>query len=178
MQIEEPLVGMNFCLRSVNMQDGPDILSLRINPEISRYLNPTTDDQHYNWLTEQLVRKGDYYFAIENRTSKKVNGYIGLYGIREKSAEWGRWIVVNNPAATFESILLVLDFGFSLGLKEIYCRTNMLNSKVVALHKSRPYSKSARLTEVDGPVFIRHTVDTIHWPKFRQSLTGMIKPRK
>ena len=167
--------GANYSLRSVHLGDEFDILEMRLDTEISRFLNPTTESFHRVWIREQIDKENDYYFAIQSLSDDHVAGYIGLYDIHDSMGEWGRWVVPNNPAAAIESLRLILDFGFSLGLREIYCRTDSSNLRVLRLHNSLPYSKSSIEEMPNDQKFTRHTLLACDWHNFRNHLDKFMK---
>jgi RimJ/RimL family protein N-acetyltransferase len=176
-QLNLPFCGLNFSLRSVTLKDEHKILELRSDPNISRFLNPTTPQGHREWLIDQVNKPKDFYFAVQNNKSEEVDGYIGIYNYEEKNAEWGRWIISNNPSAVFESYWLILKYGFSTGLVEIYCRTDVRNSTAMKLHNNLPYTtKQEEIMEPNREV-IRHTLHKNDWPKFENEISKFIKVR-
>ena len=177
MQIDSSFGGLNFALRSVTMQDEYPILKLRIDTEISKYLNKTSAESHKIWLSNQISRPLDYYFAVENLETGETSGYVGLYNFSDSSAEWGRWIVSGNPMAAYESYWLILKFGFSLGLKEIFCLTDQRNQKVLNIHTNLPYSKTIQERSQDGRLFVRHTLISDDWVNFETAIKKFVKER-
>ena len=175
--LNQPFRGFNFSLRSVTLEDELKILDLRSDPEVSRYLNPTTPHGHREWLIKQARTPRDFYFAVQNNATDEVEGYIGIYNYQDKSAEWGRWIISNNPLAAFESYWLILKYGFSSGLVEIYCRTDARNSKVIRLHNNLPYTTTQQEIMEPHREVVRHTLHVADWPKFENKISKFIKTR-
>jgi RimJ/RimL family protein N-acetyltransferase len=130
-----------FGLRPVAVADAEFILSLRLDPELSRFINetsPSVADQE-NWLRDYLQRVGDYYFIIEELASRASVGTIAVYSLdaAKRRAEWGRWIIQPPHLAAVESALLIYQVAFDdLQLDEVYCRTLTENRSVVSFHSS------------------------------------------
>ena len=61
--------GQAFRLRPVTADDGAAIVELRNQPDLSRFINPTSADpaDQRAWLDEYHDRAGDYYFIVEGR---------------------------------------------------------------------------------------------------------------
>lgn len=164
--------GFGYRLRPVERRDASDILQLRTDPELGRFLNPTTGgvkDQE-RWIDAQRARTGDHYFAIET-VRDRWEGVVGLYGIQNDCGEWGRWIIRRGSLAAVASVLLVLRFGFDdLGLRRIYCRTLVDNSMGVSFHDSCTYTNRSKYIDPSGRIFIQHSLDRSSWPSFRDAL--------
>ena len=162
MKLDSPFLGVNFQLRSVNESDTQEILRLRLDSSLNAYLNLTTPQGHSEWLKEQIQKENDYYFAIEEIGSSKLQGFIGIYDIQAGSGEWGRWILEPNSVAAIESYWLILKFGFELRLDTIYCRTDVRNVKVIAIHDRLPFTKT-NLAEDDfsGLTYKVHYLDQL-----------------
>jgi RimJ/RimL family protein N-acetyltransferase len=130
-----------FALRPVAVADAEFILSLRLDPELSRFLDetsPSVTDQE-NWLRDYLRRADDYYFIIEETSSHLPVGTIAIYSLdlEHRRAEWGRWIIRPPHAAAVESALLIYTVAFeNLQLEEVYCRSQTANRQVVSFHSS------------------------------------------
>jgi RimJ/RimL family protein N-acetyltransferase len=175
MIINNTFQGYRYQLRSVSRNDENEILELRLDPDLNKFLNQTSVDGHRRWLENQISKKGDYYFAIESISTQKSEGFIGIYDITDERAEWGRWILKKNSPAAIESYWLILRFGFEIGCKEIFCRTDMRNGKVLAIHDRLPYSE-VLLTEVESivPTYKIHKLFLEDWPKFEQVIQRYI----
>lgn len=164
--------GFGYRLRPVERRDASDILRLRTDPELGRFLNPTTgavEDQE-RWIEVQRERTGDHYFAIETLRNR-WEGVVGLYGIQNESGEWGRWIIRRGSLAAVASLLLILRFGFdNLGLRQIYCRTLAENAMGVSFQDSCAYTHRSEYIDPAGRVFVQHSLDLPSWPVFRDAL--------
>jgi len=164
--------GFGHRLRPVERRDAADIFKLRTDPELGRFLNPTTggvEDQE-RWIEAQRARAGDYYFVIET-LGGRWEGVVSLYGIDDTSGEWGRWILRRGSLAAPASVLLLLRFGFDeLGLERIYCRTFAENVVVVSFHDSCAYTNRCGYIDERGRVFVEHSLLLMGWPAFRDAL--------
>jgi RimJ/RimL family protein N-acetyltransferase len=123
------------------VEDAEFILSLRLDPELSRFINETSPsvENQRTWIHEYLRRAGDYYFIIEQASSHIPVGTIAVYSLHEENrrAEWGRWIIRPPHPAAVESALLIYEVAFeNLQLEEVYCRTLTDNRPVVSFHNS------------------------------------------
>lgn len=116
----------NIYLRLVEESDVDFILHLRLNQNLSKYLNviPNNRDSQVEWISnyKALEANGlDYYFVIVDKALGDI-GLVRLYDIDyfNKSFTWGSWIICdkNRPNyAALESAILSLEFAFvELGL--------------------------------------------------------------
>jgi RimJ/RimL family protein N-acetyltransferase len=176
--LDSPFIGINYQFRSVNSNDSAKILNLRLDSKLNAFIHETTLIGHQEWLDEQLQKAGDYYFAIESLDDFTTHGFIGIYEIRSKTGEWGRWILCPESPAAIESYWMILKFSFDLGLNLVYCRTDIRNKKVIAIHDKLPYSSSEVVNEESsGLVFKVHSLDVIDWPNFEPNLEKYIRRR-
>ena len=135
------IIGKSIKLRPVVLEDNDLIVALRNHEETTNFIPQLDPKASLEWISVQRNRVGDYYFAICDLKTGETVGFIGLYDVNSDSAEWGRWLVKNNPLAAVESVYLIHRFGYELGLDRIFCRTRVINTKVVSLHSRLPYSK-------------------------------------
>lgn len=165
--------GNNFKyrLRNVTVKDSDYIYKLRTDPHNAKYINDTKRDVHDSWMKKYLSGSQDYYFAIVGENNGKATGFVSLYNIENHEAEWGRWVVDKNPIAAIESLILIHDFGFKLGLRGIYSKTKSENLKVVGLHRNLPYSSITEIDEDDSN-FVMSTVLSEDFPDF---VSGIMK---
>ena len=178
MILDHPFRGLNYQFRSVKSDDSAKILSLRLDSKLNVFIHKTTLLGHEKWLNEQLQKEGDYYFAIESLNDSAIHGFIGIYEIRDGIGEWGRWILSPKSPAAIESYWMILKFSFDLGLNLVYCRTDIRNVKVIAIHDYLPYSRSEVVTdETSGLMFKIHFLDLVDWPNFELSLKKYIRWR-
>lgn len=121
MVYDKVIEGKYVNLRSVNIEDAEFTLSLRQDPELTKYL-PKLDitiEQQINWIKKQREKEGDYYFVILNKENLPL-GVIGLYDIQGSQGEAGRIAIKNgNSFQSLEAQLLSLDFAYDeLNLKK------------------------------------------------------------
>lgn len=117
MLLTDRLVGMRIVLRSVVEDDAEFILTLRLNPELNKFIHATdaSAEKQRQWIRRQQKRANDYYMIIEDLRGRGL-GTIGVYNIDplQRQFEWGRWLIV--PGTPFhvaaESALLAYYFGF------------------------------------------------------------------
>jgi len=126
------LITRRLLLRSLVLQDAPEIARLAGDPEISgntlEVPYPYDQKAAHEWIAEvsaALSAGTEMIFAITGRNTGELYGVIGLMDItREHSrAKLGYWIgrpYWNQGYAT-EAVCAVLDYGFRvLGLNRIY----------------------------------------------------------
>lgn len=167
------VTGSCYALRPVNNSDASRIVELRTDSQRSLYLNRISPDiqGQLQWLSEYYKRSGDYYFAVERLSDKKVEGFISLYDIEDKTAigEFGRWIIDEKSNSALESVYLLYKFSFEiLNLKTVFCRTLIDNVKVVSLHNSYGAREAGVLEgefRIDGVprTAIKHEVLAADW---------------
>lgn len=175
MAIEAGPEGFGHRLRPVEPRDASEILALRSDPGLGRFLNPTAGgvDGQERWIEAQRSRVGDHYFAIET-LGGRWEGVVGLYGSDGVSGEWGRWILRRGSLAASASVLLVLRFGFdSLGLGRIYCRTLAQNTMGISFQDSCPYTSRSEHIDDEGRPIVEHSLVVADWPAFLDSLAPM-----
>jgi RimJ/RimL family protein N-acetyltransferase len=150
--------GHAFRLRPVEIDDAAFILELRLDPRRNRYLHrgATSLREQQIWIELYFERAGDYYFVIENRSTRSPEGTVGIYSLDQaaRSAEWGRWIVRSGSLAALESACMVYTAAFDLlDLESVTCRTILENASAVAFHDSFGVSRTGilpRYFECDG----------------------------
>jgi RimJ/RimL family protein N-acetyltransferase len=164
--------GFGHRLRPVQRQDAANILELRTDPELGRFLNPTpggVEDQE-RWIEAQRARAGDYYFVIET-LGGRWEGVVSLYGIEDTSGEWGRWILRRGSLAAPASVLLVFRFGFDeLGLQRIYGRTLPQNVLSISFQNACAFTNRSEYIDAVGRVFVEQSLVRSDWPAFRDAL--------
>lgn len=133
--------GIAYRLRPIQLDDAKFIVELRSNPLLNKYLHPISGkiEDQIEWLKKYFTREGDYYFVIESKKNNVSHGLISIYDVDELlvSGEWGRWIIKPKSFASIESAYLIYKCCFEiLSLKQVFCRTIALNSKVVSFHDS------------------------------------------
>jgi RimJ/RimL family protein N-acetyltransferase len=134
------LRGHAYEIRPVEIEDAEFMLQLRLDPELSRLIHPTSprlEDQR-QYLNSYFDRLGDYYFILVRTSSGRREGTVAVYDVdmTHGQAEWGRWVMAHDSMGAPESALLIYRAAFSvLGLNRTYCRTAVANHHVVAFHQ-------------------------------------------
>ena len=107
------LEGKYVNLRSVEEQDAEFTLSLRQDPNLTKYLPKLniTLEQQLAWIRKQRQQEGDYFFVVENKKGVKI-GVIGVYNVDGDCAETGRIAMIGNAFESIEAQLLSFDFAF------------------------------------------------------------------
>jgi len=143
---EISIEGYIYRLRPIGLEDAGFVVELRTDVSLGKYLHSTStkiSDQE-NYIRNYYERIGDYYFVVERIETRQREGLIAIYDIddKEKTAEWGRWIIKKGSMAAVESALLIYRIAFEmLGLDTVYCRTVMANKSTVSFHDSTGVSR-------------------------------------
>ena len=101
---EKKLCGKFVFLRSADIDDAEFTLSLRKNPELTRYM-PTlnlTVVQQRAWIESQRSKENDYFFVVRNLLNQPV-GTVSLYNMQGKIAESGRLVLIGNALENAEN---------------------------------------------------------------------------
>lgn len=173
MRHELSLRGAAFGLRPVRDADAAFIVGLRSDPELGRYLNPTSPsvDDQLAWLARYYERPGDYYFVVERLATGAAEGLIGIYDVTAGEAEWGRWLLCPGSLAAVESAALIYRCAFEqLGLQAVHCRTLAANERVVSFHDSCGIAERRLLpghVELRGERLdaVEHRLSRAAWPE-------------
>ncbi len=174
------LSGHYYELRPVRMDDAEFMVSLRTDPELSKFLNNTSsrveDQKHY--LERYLTEPDDYYFIIQSKSMKYAEGIVAIYEIDHNNhcAEWGRWIIRKGSMAAIESACLIYRIAFeSLKLGQLYCRTVSENRSVVSFHEScglRFNREIPDYVKINGVTYnsIEQSMTAKDWPQHQPKL--------
>lgn len=147
-------------LRSVEEKDAEFTLSLRQDPNLTKYLPKLSIsiEEQIDWIKRQREKEGDYYFVIEDKKGEN-KGVIGVYDIKENCAETGRIAVIGNAIESIEAQLLSFDFAFDY-LKLDYTVNYVIAENSHALRfsqlfgsiSSEPYLGSDGKMRIDGKI--------------------------
>lgn len=129
--------------RLVDTNDTEFILSLRTDPQKSRFISHVRNDldAQIRWINDYKEREKqgtEYYFIIEDTHAEKI-GTIRLYDFRGDSFCWGSWILKDDaPAyAAIESVLFVYEIGlYRLGFMQSHTDVRKDNHTVVTFLKN------------------------------------------
>jgi RimJ/RimL family protein N-acetyltransferase len=174
--------GWGIRLRPVQMEDADFIVWLR-NLEHARGRvgdSASNAAAQEEWLRAYFQRDGDYYFIIETLNGKALGAY-GIYDIRARSAESGRWVIRPDVPAAVPSAMLAFDVAFgTLGLEELRVKTVSTNQNVLSLNRKLGFQQT--YIEPAAQVIGGKPVDMVHyllkakeWPPYRTKLLPLAK---
>lgn len=131
--------GKSLVFRNVVVADAEFILSLRINPQKSRYLSKVSSalDEQLNWISGYERRDTEAYFIIEDFHGVPL-GTVRIYDARGESFCWGSWILLDGVAssAAIESALMVYVYALeSLGFRCAHFQVRKDNERVWKFHE-------------------------------------------
>jgi RimJ/RimL family protein N-acetyltransferase len=189
MRHDHYLEGEHFALRPVDDGDVEAIISLRSDPERTRFLPPVSgrpEDQRA-WLKAYYQRPGDYYFAVvrAREAGRALCGFISVYDVESRlgRAQWGRVILKRGSGAFPEATLLSYQFAFEvLGLKDIYIRTIADNIRPLNFHDQCGLRRQAVLAgafEINGRRCdaVEHVLSAADWPAVKIRLAEKARGR-
>lgn len=131
---------MNCDIRLIEEADAKFILSLRNNPKLNRFLNPTSSsiDDQINWIKNYKIKEKKqeelYFIIFENGIRK---GLYRLYKINSISFTIGSWLFdsCDNTNLPIMIDLIMADIGFfNLGKKILLFDVRKDNKKVIRYH--------------------------------------------
>ena len=166
-------------LRPVQLEDAPFIVRLRNSPHAMGRVGDSacgTTDQEV-WLEHYFDRDGDYYFIVERARTGEPVGTWGVYNIKGKEGEGGRWIILPDCPAAAASVWLGFHVIFDiLKLEAVMARIVETNKTVVAFHKriGDPYIGRFEGEQMIGgvPVAMIHFRATpADWPAISERLS-------
>jgi len=109
------LHGRSVRLREATVADGAFIVSLRCDPQLSKFIHPTSPSVavQEDWLVEYASRLDDYYFMCEDAGGKPW-GTIRIPSVHGSKFEIGSWVFFPDApvGASVEAWLLAYRFGF------------------------------------------------------------------
>jgi RimJ/RimL family protein N-acetyltransferase len=170
MELWTDVAGKHLRLRTANEDDAEFILSLRLDPELSRFINETDPsiEKQRAWIRQRREAPDDYHMIIQTHDRRRL-GTIAVYNIDavDNTFEWGRWII--HRAAPFytalESALLCYQLAFvDLRLATAIFGTNKQNTRVISFNLKL------------GAKVCRTTTDAV-WFRFTKEDFVRIKPR-
>jgi RimJ/RimL family protein N-acetyltransferase len=172
------LRGYAFSLRPIQLSDAPLLVSLRGDPNLTRYMSriPRTVEAQEDFLNGYFERPGDYYFVVEregNGTGERAEGLVAIYDVdpEQRRAEWGRWVIRPQSLAAIESAWLIYRVGFEcLALDEIYCHTLVDNASVLSFHDKAGLIRHQELEgfyeiERQARDVVQHVLTLDRWPE-------------
>ena len=127
--------GIKTILTEISEADAEDIVNLRNDPANNKFLfqKPISIEEQLNWIKRNMGLEKAKNFKVTN-IDHEFKGTISIYNIEEGRGEFGRYIVTN-PVNAIEAEYLLLKICFEqLGMKAVYCQTNMDNKAVWGQH--------------------------------------------
>jgi RimJ/RimL family protein N-acetyltransferase len=172
-----PPRGRALRFRYAREADAEFILSLRLDPAMSRFLSATDPSvaQQRDWLRGYQARESrgeEHYFIISQKDGADI-GTVRIYDFRDGSVSWGSWMLrTPNPFCALESALLVYDFIFhSLRVAQVHFDVRLENLKVISFHRKT----GAR--EVSADAQNRYfTYDLDSYVGFRKRYSFLVDP--
>lgn len=155
------IVGRTIVFRDATVDDADFILSLRLDENKSKYLNPTSSDLELQikWLLNYRTSSDQAYFIIEY-LGERI-GVVRLYDGCGLSFCWGSWILVSEAPihAAIESALIVYYFGIDyLGFESSHFDVRKENEKVWRFHER---FGAVRVSEDELNYFYKISKDSI-----------------
>ncbi len=143
--------GNKTILSEITEADAEDILRLRNDPAHNKFLfqKPISSEEQINWIKKNQGDQKARNFKVTNLAGE-FKGTISIYNIVDGRGEFGRYIVTN-PVHAIESEYLLLDLCFGeLGLKSVYCQTNIENKAVWRQHTKLGFREIERKEVIVG----------------------------
>lgn len=140
-------------LRSLNLEDSPEILLLRSDKIVNQYidrektLNVKASEKFINSLQFSFLNKSLYYWGICMKNNSKLIGTICLWNFSKdkKTAEIGFDLLpkFHNKGIMTEALGIVINFGFnSLNLDKIEAFTHIKNTSSIKLLSTFKFLKN------------------------------------
>ena len=172
--------GFAFGLRPVTLEDAEFIVELRSNPQRARFLHPILPsvEAQRDYLKQYFEREDDYYFVVERHRDNSPEGLIGIYnvGLKEQTADVGRWILRPGSLAPVESYLRIFEAAFDrLRLEQVCTHVIVENRSVVSFHdhcglKRRAIRRDHNTFGGRSYDAVEHFLDRCDWPQVRELL--------
>ncbi len=143
--------GKKTILTEITEADAEDILRLRNDPAHNKFLfqKPISPEEQINWIKRNKDDVKGRNFKVTN-LANEFKGTISIYNIVDGRGEFGRYIVTN-PVHAIESEYLLLDMCFGqMGLKSVYCQTNIENNPVWRQHTKLGFREIERKEVIVG----------------------------
>lgn len=153
--------GKSINLRSIDVADAAFVLSLRLDQEKSKFINPVDNDlqKQVDYIKACQQQPNHWYFIIESKSGESL-GTVRIYDIQSDSFCWGSWIVKNGaPAATaMESALLIYELGYGpLAFTKSHFDVKKGNLRVCAFHERMG---AVKVAEDASQYFYHHNRET------------------
>ena len=141
-----PIENERVRLRLLNEADLPLTLQWRNQDHIRKWFffsDVLTSKQHISWFQRYLQKDNDFVFIIEDvERGYRPVGQVSIYNIDwdRLRGEFGRLMIGDQSAAgkglaKSATILIVMNAGKQLGLREIYLEVFSKNERAVAVYE-------------------------------------------
>ena len=170
-------------LRPAVEKDAELMLTLRQTPEYTQYI-PALDidlEAQKKWIRSNVGNPLDWTFAVDRIFDGKTEGFLGLYGIRDRQAEWGRWVMREGSVVGLEAVFLLHRLAFEgIGLSRIYSLTIQENRRVVSFHdkygaKRKAVLRGAKLLRGQTFDVVEHEITLAAWPEIRNKHAMLLR---
>mgnify|MGYP003392389873 CR=1 FL=1 len=177
MVYDKVIEGKYVNLRSVNIEDADYTLSLRQDPELTKYL-PKLDislAQQKKWIEKQRSKPGDYYFIIQDKEGANI-GVIGVYDVQGCQCETGRIAVKNgNSFQSLEAQLLTFDFAFDvLNLSKTVNYVYADNVHAIRLSQMFGAEVTNKFKDETGMIRVDHVISVERYKESRKKLARIL----
>ncbi|MGH7967565.1 MAG: GNAT family N-acetyltransferase [Limisphaerales bacterium] len=174
--------GFGVRLRPVRMEDAAFIVKLRNSGHATGFVGDSAQDvrSQESWLEAYFRRSDDYYFIIETPKGLPVGTY-GIYEIRRKTAEQGRWVIRPDVRAAAPSAIVSLDMAFGLlGFSQLTGSTVATNAAVLSLNRRMGFrelrtERSARVINGRAVDLVHFVVSADDWERARDGLVPIAR---
>ena len=172
------------CLVTSEPQYTADIVKLRNNPAVNRYIHHDhlTEESHERWLKGETMRSDSLNFVI--LIKGRFAGTASLYHIEAgKSCEYGRMVMpLDNRriyAVAVEFLCLSLAFDI-LQVLEVRCTVARENSLVLDFHLRNGWMRAPHLdgfTRINGSEIaeVGLTMDSAAWQRAVQNNRDLLR---
>lgn len=152
----ETIKGKFVELRYARLEDAEAILSIRQDPELTKYL-PRLDisvEQQKQWLAEQHSREGDYYFVVWRK--ELPIGTIRVYNVCGTEGETGSIAIKGKAYENLEAKLLCDTFAYeTLGLKKTHNIVRSDNKAIIKFVEKFGVEWTEEYTDEKGVKWLR-----------------------
>ena len=134
MQHWQPIDGIAYYLRPMQLSDAQSMLAIRCDPSRNGFIHQTDPsiDKQEAWIRAKLTCDDDLTMVIVSKSDHAPKGFMSLYEIDEakRTARQGRWLISPGSRCVSEFALL----GYELIFERL--RFHMIYAKIPAGHKT------------------------------------------
>ncbi len=131
--------GNRINLREAEVSDAELILELRLNQDLTRFLNKLDNDlaKQRKYILDHQNKGEDIYFIVEGKDKERY-GTARIHDVTEDSFKCGSWILKPGIPSyvALESYFTCFDYAF-IELNKRHCKLDVVkgNLSVINLHK-------------------------------------------